>query len=114
MHWVTERIADTPDGLRNVCLIYPNFQERAINWDTTLQHLKTSQFDRIFVWCSPDNISPTMFRGLKSTFDDCDRVLSSISNAKESKANICNARSTVIMDDVDILLRFLQIGECLA
>ena len=61
VHWVTEQIADTPVGLRNVCLIYPNFQERAINWDTTLQHLKTDQFDRIFVWCSPDNISPTMF-----------------------------------------------------
>ena len=64
--WVTERIADIPNGLRDVSLIYPNFMERIINWDTTLQHLKTDQFDRIFVYHSPDSISPTMFRGLKT------------------------------------------------
>ena len=45
-----------------------------------------------------------MFRGLKTVFDDCDRVLASISNARESKANICSARSTVIKDDVETLL----------
>merc|ERR1711888_196257 len=104
VHWVTARIANTPNAARDVCLIYPNFVERAFNWETTVQHLKHSQFDRIFVWCPADNISPTMFKGLKQTFDDCDRVLSSIANARESKINICNARSTVIMDDVNILL----------
>ena len=102
--WVTERLADTPDGFRNVTLIYPNLREREINWDTTLAHLKGEQFDRCFVWASPDNISPGQFRGLKSVFDDCDRVLVAISNSKESKANVCSARSTVIEGDVDILL----------
>ena len=29
--WVTERLADIPDGLRNVTLIYPNLREREIN-----------------------------------------------------------------------------------
>ena len=102
--WVTERLRDIPDGLRNVTLIYPNLRERELNWDTTLQHLKGGQFDRCFVFASADNISPALFRGLKSTFDDCDRVLVSIANSKESKANVCGARSAVIEGDVDILL----------
>ena len=102
--WVTERLADIPNGLRDVSLIYPNIVERLINWDTTLQHLKADQYDRIFVYHSPDSISPTMFRGLKSVFDDCDRVLAGISNARESKSNVCNARATVIKDDVEVLL----------
>jgi len=104
VNWVTARIANTQSAARDVGLIYPNFVERAFNWDTTVQHLKASMFDRLFVWHAADNISPTLFRGLKQTFDDCDRVLSSIANARESKTNICNARSTVIIDDVDTIL----------
>ena len=73
--WVTERLRDIPNGLRNVTLIYPGLREREINWDTTLQSLKSNGFDRCFVFASPDNISPAQFRGLKGTFDDCDRVL---------------------------------------
>ena len=34
--WVTERLANIPNGLRNVTLIYPALREREINWDTTL------------------------------------------------------------------------------
>ena len=56
--WVTERLGDIPNGLRNVTLIYPALREREINWDTTLQHLKGNQFDRCFVYAPPDNISP--------------------------------------------------------
>ena len=33
--WVTERLRDIPNGLRNVTLIYPGLREREINWNTT-------------------------------------------------------------------------------
>ena len=58
----------------------------------------------MFVFSSPDNISPALFPGLKSTFDDCDRVLVSISNSKESKSNVNEARALVIEGDVERLL----------
>ena len=102
--WVTERLRDIPNGLRNVTLIYPALREREVNWDTTLQNLKQCLYDRCFVFSPPDNISPGMFRGLKATFDDCDRVLVQISNSKESKSNINEARAAVIEGDVDSLL----------
>ena len=44
--WVTERLRDVPNGLRDVTLIYPALREREINWETCLNSLKTNQFDR--------------------------------------------------------------------
>ena len=82
--WVTERLRDIPNGLRDVTLIYPALREREINFDACLQSLKTNQYERCFVFASPDNISPAQFRGLKTTFDDVDRVLLQIANSKES------------------------------
>ena len=102
--WVTERLRDIPNGLRNVTMIYPGLREREINWDTTLQSLKSFPNDRCFVFASPDNISPAQFCGLKTTFDDCDRVLVQISNSKESKTNVNEARAAVIEGDVERLL----------
>ena len=86
--WVTERLRDIPNGLRDIQIIYPALREREINWEACLNSLKTNQYDRCFVFAAPENISPAQFRGLKTTFDDVDRVLLQIANSRESTTNV--------------------------
>ena len=38
--WVTKRLRDVPNGLRDVTLIYPALREREINWDACLNSLR--------------------------------------------------------------------------
>ena len=49
--WVTERLRTTPNGLRDVQLIFPALQERERNWDGILMNLKNKVYDRIL--CMP-------------------------------------------------------------
>ena len=102
--WVTERIRTTPNGLRDVQLIFPALREREINWNGILMNLKNKLYDRIFVFAPAENISPGQFRGLKVTFDDVDKVLLQIANSKESKTNLNEARAAVIVGNVEALL----------
>ena len=99
--WVTERLRDVPNGLRDINIIFPALREREIDWEACLGSLKTNQFERCFVFAPPDNISPAQFRGLKTTFDDVDRVLVQIANFWESKVNVNEARAAIIQEDVE-------------
>ena len=102
--WVCKRLRDVPNGLRDVQLIYPALRERKINWEANLNNLKNNLYDRCFVSSALENISPAQFRGLKSTFDDCERVLIQIANSRESKTNVNEARSAIIVADVEALV----------
>ena len=91
-------------GLQDIQIIYPALREREINWEACLNSLKNNQYDRCFVFAAPENISPAQFRGLKTTFDDVDRVLLQIANSRESKTNVNEARAAIIVEDVEALL----------
>ena len=50
--WVTERVREIPNGLRDIQIIYPGLREREINWEGILTSLKNKQYERIFVFAA--------------------------------------------------------------
>ena len=55
--WVTERVREIPNGLRDIQIIYPGLRERDINWEGVLTSLKNKQYERCFVFAAAENIS---------------------------------------------------------